>query len=357
MNRKRAHVLILVLLAAAAAASGCSKAKQKLKMPEIKMITSENILSVTAWGDADIWIAGDHGVIFHSADEGKTWSSQESGVETLLCDIEFVDRSTGWASGIIGTVLHTEDGGDSWHRQQTGSKRHLLDLSFADLDYGWAVGNYATILHTADGGKSWIPQREEKDEIYNKVFFVNRKAGWVVGERGLILRTRDGGSTWEYVVPPFFRRESLEEEYENPLPTLFGLYFADERRGWICGMDSTVLHTPDGGDSWVQLHSGQDILYNMHVKGSRGWAVGNKGVYLLSTDGGITWEKKEKAIKSKLLFSNVFFSSETNGWIVGSTGTVVCTEDGGETWRFRSGMSYEFEGFKMPEALEENIIE
>ncbi len=337
--------------------SGCGKAKSKFEAPNIKMVTSEYILSIDEPEDGKVWIVGNYGVIFHSADGGESWEEQQSGSQVMLCDVDFVDSKTGWVSGIIGTMLHTADGGKTWEKQSVGTQRHLLSVCFVDKEYGWAVGDYSTILHTRDGGKNWELQSEESDRIYSNIHFTDRNNGWIVGENGTILHTINGGKKWDHVVPESFIRETLEEEYENPRPGLFGLYFKDKNHGWISGIDSTIMYTEDGGVGWKLINSGNDILYNVIVRGDSGWAVGAQGVYLLSTDGGLSWEKQEESIKSKLSFSNVFFSNQQNGWIVGATGTIVRTTDGGKTWKFVSGLSYEFEGIKMPEGLEKTIVE
>jgi photosystem II stability/assembly factor-like uncharacterized protein len=123
-------------------------------------------------------------------------------------------------------------------------------------------------------------------------------------------------------------------------------------------MDSTIMRTTDGGNTWNVLPTKKgEPIYNIFVKGDRGWIVGNKGTYLLSRDAGTTWERQPETIKSKLLFANVSFSSPSKGWIVGAQGTILRTVDGGDTWSFCSGLSYVFEGFKMPEGLEKRIIE
>ena len=336
---------------------GCSKAKQKFKVPDIKMITSEYVLSLDAPDEKNIWIVGNYGVIYHSEDEGQNWSEQHSGLGSLLTDVDFVDGKSGWVSGIKGTLLHTSDGGASWSQQKPGTERHILAVSFVDREYGWAVGDFSTILHTKDGGNSWVPQKEEEDRIYSDVCFTDRYCGWIVGEDGIILHTMDGGTTWERNMPEFFKRATMEEEYTNPRPALFGVFFTDRDHGWLCGMDSTIMHTKDGGKAWKVVNNGQDILCNIFIKGGRGWAVGSQGTYLLSRDKGISWEVQKDAVKSKLGFANVFFSTPEKGWIVGASGTVVHTSDGGETWSFFSGLSYEIEWFEMPEALEKRIIE
>ncbi len=357
----RCRTFIIAVVVAAIGCSlgvGCSKAKRKFSVPKINMITSEYVMAVEEPVDGHVWIVGDYGMIYNSKDGGENWTEQKSGTINLLCDVDFVDEKTGWVSGIKGTMLHTTDGGATWEQQETNTKEHhLLSISFVDKEYGWAVGDYTTIMHTTDGGKTWKRQTEEQDSIYSKVFFIDREHGWLVGERGQILQTKDGGVTWNVVMPEFFKRETIEEEYENPRPSLFGIYFSDRDHGWLCGLDSTILHTADGGESWKVLNTGTDILYNIIVKGDRGWAIGSQGTYLLSRDGGITWEKLGEAIKSKLTFSNVYFNTPEKGWIVGASGTVVHSKDGGETWKFYSGLSYEFEGMKMPEGLEKRVIE
>lgn len=322
------------------------------------MVTGEDITAVSAPDENNVWIAGAYGIVYHSSDGGATWSAQTSGVTTMLCDIAFINDRTGWIAGAQGAVLATTDGGATWTRHDTGVTQHLLSLSFVDAQFGWAVGEFSTILHTQDGGRTWRLQQEQSDRIYNRVFFVDRSRGWIVGEAGTILHTDDGGVTWQQQMPDFFKRESLEDEYDRPRPTLFGLCFRDAEHGWLCGMDSIVMHTSNGGATWDVLPTKRgEPIYTVLIKGGRGWIVGNKGSYLVSRDSGATWQVQEETIRSKIRFSDLDFSSDRTGWIVGDGGLIVKTTDGGETWEFCSGLSYLFEGFKMPEGLEKRIIE
>ncbi len=80
------------------------------------------------------------------------------------------------------------------------------------------------------------------------------------------------------------------QDWEKPLPALYGIVFADRPAGWIVGMDGVILHTADGGMTWKKIDSGTDKpLYSPGGQRRKGWAVGNKGVYLTSSDGGMTW--------------------------------------------------------------------
>jgi photosystem II stability/assembly factor-like uncharacterized protein len=336
---------VIILTAFATVVGGC-KTGEKFEAPKIPFITAENVHGVMAPDDNNIWIVGNYGTIHHSSDGGKNWVSQDSGIKTLLVDGVFIDSKTGWVIGIDGVIIHTTDGGATWVKQNSGTTKHLFGISFTDKDYGWAVGEYSTIIHTTDGGATWVSQQPEADKIYNNVHFVDRQNGFIVGEAGAMVRTTDGGATWMPVMPKIFERESLEDEYERPRPTLFCVTFTDARNGWACGNFGVILHTTDGGATWDPLNSNTDLpLYTIFIKNGRGWCVGDKGAYLTSGDGGLTWKFEEETIKSKLWFRDVFFTSPKKGWIVGASGTVISTEDGGTNWEFHSGLSYDSKAF------------
>ncbi len=70
---KKAKKIILVLSIAGmfcCLMSGCGKSKSKFKGPNIKMVTPEYILSIDEPEKGKIWIVGNYGMIFHSADGG-----------------------------------------------------------------------------------------------------------------------------------------------------------------------------------------------------------------------------------------------------------------------------------------------
>ncbi len=354
MSKQVCALGLAALVVTLACTAGCkSDSKKSMKVPKINMITPENVHGVMAADDSNVWIVGNHGVIFHSSDGGTTWSDQDSGVTTLLIDGVFLNDSTGWVAGLYGVILHTDDGGKTWTKQTTETDKHLFSVSFVDEEHGWAVGEWNTIIHTSDGGETWAHQVEEQDKILSNVLFVNRTTGWIVGEAGTILKTVDGGATWTPQVPKLFERETFEERYANPPPALFGISFIDENNGWLCGIDATIMQTTNGGETWRKIPlEFENALFSILVRNGTGWAVGDKGAYVLSTDGGVTWKVKDDVIKSKMWFRDIFFSTPDNGFVVGASGTVVHSTDAGASWEFLSGLSYAMEFFQMPKALE-----
>jgi photosystem II stability/assembly factor-like uncharacterized protein len=349
----KAGLSILVVLIIGLVA-GCSRSEQKMKVPEIKMITLENVHGVMAPDDDNIWVTGGFGTIYHTSDGGGSWVLQDSGIgESIICDGAFIGTRTGWVVGMSGTILHTADGGATWARQNTGTQRHLFSICFADQNHGWAVGEWGTIIHTANGGATWQRQAEEMDMAFNNIFFVDNKNGWFVGERGVIRHTTDGGANWKAQIPKAFERADLEEELFNPRPSLFGVWFSDRNNGWACGIEGTLIRTTNEGNTWEVLPAvTEHTLYTIFIKYGKGWCVGDKGTYLMSHDSGSTWQLREEVIKSKQPFRDIYFSSPQKGWAVGGGGSVIHTTDGGETWEFRSGLSYAMDFFEMPKALE-----
>ncbi len=343
-----------VALAAFSISAGCSRSGQKMEVPKIRMISRDNMHGVICPDAKTVYLTGNYGAIYKSSDGGENWTPQNSGLkgEIVLSDGSFVDADTGWVVGLYGIVLHTSNGGAAWEKQQTGTDKHLFSICFVDKNNGWAVGNWNTIIHTADGGKTWEHLTPEEDRIYKNVRFVDTNNGWVVGEKGYIARTSDGGKTWTRQMPRKWEAIA-DDDFENPKPALYCVYFTDANNGWISGIEGTLLRTQDGGVTWDILPTGTAFsLYTVFVKYGRGWVVGDKGAYLLSDDGGATWKVYDDAIKTRTALRDVFFSSADSGWAVGMAGTVVHTTDSGRTWEFYSGLSYAMKFFVMPKALE-----
>ncbi len=355
MRLRGAQWLLTVLAAACLALSGaCSRSGQKMEVPKIKSIARDNFHGVICPDEKTVYLAGNYGALFKTVDNGESWSRQDSGItgETVLADGSFIDPDTGWIVGLYGTVLHTGNGGAVWEKQHTGTDRHLFSISFIDKNNGWAVGAWNTIIRTADGGKTWARLTPEEDRIFKNVCFVDTANGWVVGEKGYIIRTTDGGRTWRRQMPRQWEAIA-DDDFENPKPALYCVWFTDANNGWASGIEGTLLRTQDGGDTWSILPTGTSLsLYTVFVKYGRGWAVGDKGAYLMSEDGGATWKAYDEAIKTRTALRDVFFSSRDSGWAVGMGGTAVHTADGGKTWEFYSGLSYAMKFFVMPKALE-----
>ncbi len=241
-----------------------------------------NLYSVSFVDERNGWICGQDGQIVNTQDGGKTWQIQESGTKEHLFSVCFKDTQTGWIVGAYGTILHTQDGGKNWHVQGKKADKIYNRVYFHDLRHGGIVGEFGTILHTEDGGLNWT---EQKSPLGEKnlfcVYFTDAQNGWIAGMDGSILNTRDSGNTWEEMKSHMVEnlmgiqvigskgwtiglkgtygmlREGEWKDETHRVPTrawLKDCVFVDEKTGWLAGSVGTLLHTLDGGETWLPAY-------------------------------------------------------------------------------------------------------
>jgi photosystem II stability/assembly factor-like uncharacterized protein len=231
--------------------------------------------------------------------------------------VDFVDPTVGWAAGANEVVIRSVTAGALWTRQLsvTSSYPVFTSICFVDKRNGWAVGT-GPIVHTADGGGTWSSQTRPTSQPLLAVKFIDADQGWAVGGRPddrpeathqptyVLLHTDDGGATWVNVM-------------EGKGRVYFDVDFIDQDDGWIVGQVreqidalhgrtvACVLRTSDGGHTWSEPLSG--------VSGLAGGSV--------------------SALRA------VDFGTAELGWTVGSLGqgsarrgVLLRTGDGGQTW-------------------------
>jgi photosystem II stability/assembly factor-like uncharacterized protein len=148
------------------------------------------------------------------------------------------------------------------------------------------------MVHTEDAGATWTVARVPRVKLPESAYDTGVDPGDVNlyaastrrrpplggGEFGTIMASDDGGRT--------FRQQPSPVE-----STLFGVHFADTRRGWAVGIDAVILRTGDGGATWRAAAAPltRRSFYDVLVQGERGWIVGDAGTVLGSSDGGVTW--------------------------------------------------------------------
>lgn len=171
-----------------------------------------------------------------------------------------------------------------------------------------------------------VQQKKEKamSEDLLSVSFPTEKEGWACGRWGTVLHTADGGKTW--LLQP--------TGTEN---TLVSIHFVDPQNGWVVGEEGTILHTADG-KTWEKQKSPVPY-YLMKVNFAtpfKGWIVGERTHILSTVDGGKTWNIQFKD-EDFILKSVSFCDDHLHGWAVGEYGYIYHTKDGGSTWKKQAG--------------------
>jgi len=271
--------------------------------------TQEAIYSVDFADDNHGWACGQDGLILHTADGGKTWSVQESGTNLYLFAVDFVDPQHGWVVGDRSTYLHTADGGKTWQiakiasiGMEVGGSEEILaeepilyDVQFLDAATGWIVGEFGNIYFTTDGGKNWKSQKDTllgAEGVFNPldlptffgVHFIDRSNGLAVGLDTKIARTSDGGANWHF--------EKFAEGVSQIDPLYRPFQFPD-KTAFAVGAVGVTVHQTAPGEPWTRAELGMEI--NTWLRGvqfldkNNGWIVGGYGLILHTTDGGKSW--------------------------------------------------------------------
>jgi photosystem II stability/assembly factor-like uncharacterized protein len=127
---------------------------------------------------------------------------------------------------------------------------HSLVLDLADAaDRAIAVGERGHIL-VSESRTDWrqvegVPTRS----TLTGVAAVGNKA-WAVGHDGVILHSPDGGLSWvRQHVAPF---DPASDDLHNGSP-LLDVFFLDENNGFALGAYALLLRTSDGGSTWTEV--------------------------------------------------------------------------------------------------------
>jgi photosystem II stability/assembly factor-like uncharacterized protein len=162
---------------------------------------------------------------------------------------------------------------------------------------------------------------------YKDIFFVDKHYGWVVGYTTNILHTKDGGKTWI---------TQIVKDSDRML--LNSVYFKDRQNGWAVGSDWTRASTTNGGETWIDEspavlpHSIISWYSIFFIDPLNGWQTNNRGVIGYTRDGGVSWQTGT-GIPSGYDLSSVYFINDLKGWTIAKYQHKIYNSiDGGMTW-------------------------
>ena len=299
-------------------------------------------------------LAGDNGIVSRSIDAGLTWMSIQSGAAGITHGFDSLDAQHAWAGQDAGEIAYTTNGGVQWERASVSGfdvYGHLNDVGFPTMMNGWAVGwndvfpngSRGLICRSDDGGRSWRQQHEITDFFFEGVEAINDQlafavGGYEFGQGGLVLRTVNGGSTWDDVTP-------------NGSGGFRDVFFLNSSTGWIAG--SAIYKTTNGGTTWTRQYLGNEMSSIAFADAQNGWAVGYAGTVLHTTDGGQTWIPQSIVADPLTAVTCVSVINPTTAWIAGWFGFVAYTTDGGATWHNETvpgGELVDFEDIRFTDA-------
>lgn len=177
-------------------------------------------------------------------------------------------------------------------------------------------------------------------KFYLDVYFLpsNPQYGWICGFESRILRTTDGGKSWEGI-----QSILIDTTISNNIQ-LESIHFVNENIGFTSGPDlssarnnrSDLLKSTDGGVTWKSIiPPGASNLWGTYfVDENIGFIVGggclDSQMFWKTTDGGVEW-KYARYFESQSKMSDVIVYPDGTGFGAGS-GALWYTLDMGESW-------------------------
>ena len=303
----------------------------------------------SAFQGADLaWLVTEReGALLFTSDTGKTWNKIQGGAVGGKFDaVSFIDRKQGWALNSQGQVWKSDDGGQSWiaiskltatarddWRFNSGVQVEVLDDRNA-----WILETMS-IWRTEDGGINWrkVFSSDSTNTKGQPTWgsFLGSNTAWISGTSGEVYETNDAASTW--------RTQTLMTNGD-----FRDVYFLNEQTGWLVGYvggetGTQLYRTEDGGKSWRKyLISDTSIESVYFFDSNQGWAAGSKAapkgakapiqsVLLHTRDGGQSWNQVELR-NEEPAFDDVHFTNAATGWLIGRN-TIYRTADGGTSWQ------------------------
>ena len=184
-----------------------------------------------------------------------------------------------------------------------------------------AVGERGIVLLSDDLGAHWRQARGVPvSTTLTAVRFIDAKLGWAVGHGGVILHSRDGGETWvRQADGRVLARVALDAAQER-------LRSAPNDAAAARQLKSAQLLADDGPDK---------PLLDLHfIDARRGFVVGAYNLFFETTDGGATWiSAMDRLENPKSLHLYAIRVQGAAVYIVGEQGLMLRSQDAGRSFQ------------------------
>lgn len=221
------------------------------------------------------------------------------------------------AVGYRGLVVYSDDDGKSWTQASVPVSVDLVAVTFPTEKLGWAIGHGGVVLHSSDGGARWVKQFDGRQAAQVAVESFERRLAEGPAIERLLAEERsfiDGGGT-----QPFL-----------------GLYFENERVGYVVGTFNRIFYTADGGSTWVPWMDRTDNPDGLHFNA----VAGRGGNVYLAGEQGIVWRldaASARFVRMPTGYNGTLFGllplSSTTVIAYGMRGSVFRSTDAGMSWQ------------------------
>lgn len=267
--------------------------------------------------------------IVSRAQSSQDFESSQITTNTIVAS-SFINDAEGWAVDNAGVLQHTTDSAKTW--SSVATEKYFLKLNFTDVFNGYGI-TASAMYKSTDGGNSWIELAVPA--INGKaLYFINNSTGFVSGKEA-IYKTSNSGTTWSTI-------STIGVSFRD-------FFFINELSGIAAAYDDDsskcIWRTTDGGQTWSNVYIEENYFINSiwFTNENNGWAVGyyeqaGRGMLPIinnTSDGGLTWKnvfinRHPGDLKGEELL-DIRFKNELEGFVTSTYSESLITSDGGET--------------------------
>lgn len=216
----------------------------------------------------------------------------------------------------------------------------LLDVAAAGSRL-IAVGERGHILVSDDRGASWVQVEVPTSAMLTRVFFVDHLLGWAVGHDGNIVHTSDGGSTWVVQRDGVAHQAQINEQNAGRARARLAELSAQqpdgddqksERAAAIDDAQWSLENSLEVLESPVYAPPLMDVWF---ATPEQGWAAGAYGTLLRTRNGGRDWQDWSYKVDNadELHLNGVVGNSNGALFLASEWGTVFVSSNEGNSWR------------------------
>jgi photosystem II stability/assembly factor-like uncharacterized protein len=174
-----------------------------------------------------------------------------------------------------------------------------------------AVGENGRVILSDDFGRTWRQASVPVNVLLTQVRFATATQGWAIGHLGVVLHTADGGDTWVTQLNGVKAAQLFMEQAQRDITRL-----GDQDAGAAQALHQARLLVEDGPDKPLLVLQVEDA--------QRITVFGAFGMALRSVDGGQRWEPlRTKDFNPNSLHYYAMTSRAGQDWVVGEQGLLL----------------------------------
>jgi photosystem II stability/assembly factor-like uncharacterized protein len=204
-----------------------------------------------------------------------------------------------------------------------------------------AVGAHGHVVYSDDSGKNWSQAQTPSSSTLTSVYFPSDTMGWAVGHDGLILHSSDGGETWVKQFDGYLANLAIiKGARENKERAILELDRANNSADPVA-IDNAEMQLENKtyalDDAQYDIESGstKPFLDVWFYDAKIGFAVGAYGVAFRTNDSGKSWVDWSAHLgnSDRLHINGLTMVGPRSLMLVGEQGLILRSDDVGDSWR------------------------